>query len=85
MSKVYIVHGEVYDPADGRMVGSAVEGVFDSIEKAVEDVKKNYGDDYCDYYEGIDYRSYKYDTEESDVLISIVEWNVNKSIWEDLA
>lgn len=85
MSKVYIVISESYDPVDERSLGSAVEGVFDSEEKAIENIKTHYGDDYCDCHESIGYRSYTYETDSGDTFIYVIEWNVNESVWEGLA
>lgn len=85
MSKVYIVVSKVYAVMDERLLDSAVKGVFDSEEKAIESIKKHYGTDYCDHYESVGHRIYLYKTDSSKPFIEVIEWNVNESVWEDLA
>ena len=85
--KVYVVRTELWehDHEDARLLGSVVEGVFDSEEKAMEYITKYYGDNYRDGFDCGSWKNYQCDTYEGMASIFVENWEVNEALWEDLA
>lgn len=77
-NKVYVVSSEAYDSIDDKIIGSEIDGVFESKQKALNYVKERYGTDYSDIWENGNWVTYKYNDEYNEFIdVYIAEYIVN--------